>query len=219
MNTVFAALCWLGLAAWCPEALPEYPPAHVPAAEPPTESRPPAGTKPMRTARPAGKAPVAVSHFPSGCPVKPPGNHGEYYARAALRHPSLSDACDLAKQGDTECRFERGLECVDAVGGAGEVGVAQFRPATAAELGVDPAVPASAIDGQARYVAWCQGPWSRVGRTDSDIRGLGLVCYNWGRGAGFRGQRRDGWYSVCEALPHVPPITRHYVTRIEAPAC
>ena len=219
MNTVFAALCWLGIAAWCPEALPEYPPPHTPQAMTPRSVPSAARARPVSVPGPTAAMPAGVSHFPPDCPVTPPGGHGEHYVRAAIRHPSLSDACDLAKQGDTECRFARGLDCVDAVGGAGEVGVAQLKPETARELGVDPAVPAEAIDGQARYIAWCQGPWNPEGRSDSDIRGLGLVCYNWGRGNGFRGQRRDGWYSVCEALPHVPPITRHYIEKIEAPAC
>lgn len=57
---------------------------------------------------------------------------------------------------------------------AGALGIAQFMPATAAELGVDPLDPASAIDGAGRYLA---GLYRQLG----DWK-LALAAYNWGIG-------------------------------------
>lgn len=53
----------------------------------------------------------------------------------------------LAGMGHVESRFR-----LDAVSGAGAQGMMQFLPGTAAEMGVNPWDPASAIDGAARYI-------------------------------------------------------------------
>jgi soluble lytic murein transglycosylase-like protein len=53
----------------------------------------------------------------------------------------------LAGMGHVESRFR-----LDAVSSAGALGMMQFLPGTAAEMGVDPWDPASAVDGAARYV-------------------------------------------------------------------
>lgn len=58
---------------------------------------------------------------------------------------------------------------------AGAQGLMQFMPATAAELGVDPWDPASAIDGAARYL---RTSLDRFGSTE-----LAVASYNAGRGA------------------------------------
>lgn len=58
---------------------------------------------------------------------------------------------------------------------AGAQGLMQFMPATAAELGVDPWDPASAIDGAARYL---RASLDRFGSTE-----LAVASYNAGRGA------------------------------------
>jgi cell wall-associated NlpC family hydrolase len=62
-----------------------------------------------------------------------------------------------------------------AVSSAGAQGLMQFMPATAAEMGVDPWDPASAIDGAARYL---RTSLDRYQSTD-----LALASYNAGRGA------------------------------------
>ena len=57
---------------------------------------------------------------------------------------------------------------------AGAVGIAQFMPATAAELGVNPTDPMSAIDGAGRYLSqlYAQfGNWPEA-----------IAAYNWGSG-------------------------------------
>jgi soluble lytic murein transglycosylase-like protein len=78
---------------------------------------------------------------------------------------------------------------------AGAVGIAQFMPATAAGLGVDPLDPTDAIYGAARYLASLYrstGTW-----------GQALAAYNWGLG----NLRKYG-------LSRAPAETRDYYTTI-----
>jgi len=56
----------------------------------------------------------------------------------------------------------------------GALGIAQFMPATAADLGIDPLDPFQAIDGAGRYLASLYrmfGNWTQA-----------LAAYNWGAG-------------------------------------
>ncbi|MDH4365033.1 MAG: transglycosylase SLT domain-containing protein [Acidimicrobiia bacterium] len=78
---------------------------------------------------------------------------------------------------------------------AGAQGLMQFMPATAAEMGVDPWDPASAIDGAARYL---RTSLDRFGSTE-----LAVASYNAGRGAVAR-------------YGDVPPYreTRVYVNKV-----
>ena len=57
---------------------------------------------------------------------------------------------------------------------SGALGIAQFMPATAAGLGVNPLDPVSAINGAAQYLAQLT---NQFGSTQ-----LGLAAYNWGPG-------------------------------------
>lgn len=57
---------------------------------------------------------------------------------------------------------------------AGALGIAQFMPATAAELGINPLEPYQSIDAAARYLA-------RLYRSTGDWK-LALAAYNWGIG-------------------------------------
>lgn len=78
---------------------------------------------------------------------------------------------------------------------AGAIGIAQFMPATAADMGVDPLNPDSAIDGAARYLRLLYdgtGTWAGA-----------LAAYNWGIG----NVRRRG-------LDAAPSETREYVSAI-----
>jgi len=67
----------------------------------------------------------------------------------------------------------------DVISGAkrssvGALGIAQFMPATAADLGIDPLDPFQAIDGAGRYLASLYrmfGNWTQA-----------LAAYNWGAG-------------------------------------
>ncbi|GLY13953.1 NlpC/P60 family protein [Kineosporia rhizophila] len=79
---------------------------------------------------------------------------------------------------------------------AGALGLMQIMPGTARELGVDPMVPAQAVDGAARYLA---DQLRTFGRVD-----LALAAYNAGPGAV---RKYDG----------VPPYseTENYVRRVQ----
>ena len=118
---------------------------------------------------------------------------------AELRYQPLFEAAGerwnvdpalLAAVAKTESAFNP-----NAVSHVGAQGLMQFMPATAAEIGVDPSDPASAIDGAARYL-----------RTSLDQFGsaeLAIASYNAGRGAV---SRYDG----------IPPFreTQNYVTKV-----
>lgn len=105
----------------------------------------------------------------------------------------------LARQLDIESDHY----AVDVVAGhrtssAGAVGIAQFVPATAAELGVDPTNPFSAIDGAARYMRVLYekfGSWEAA-----------LAAYNWGQGNMSR-----------KGLGSAPIETREYIAAILGP--
>jgi soluble lytic murein transglycosylase-like protein len=68
-----------------------------------------------------------------------------------------------------------------AVSSAGAVGIAQFTVPTAAEYGVDPWQPRSAIDGAARVLAAYLDDYRA--RTDDDPYALALAAYNAGPAA------------------------------------
>ena len=161
------------------------------------------------------------SLFPVNCEVQPPPDYAALFVLASRRHPSLSGACDLAKQANKECPFERKEWCLTAVSGAGAVGPAQFMPITYEHLGIDPTDPAQAFLAQAKYMAWCQTafPVGPGGRTSEDIEGLALGCYNFGRGSMFRNQAKFGWMRLCGALPHLPHETTNYILIIFEPKC
>lgn len=80
---------------------------------------------------------------------------------------------------------------------AGAVGIAQFMPATAADLGVDPLDPFQSIDGAGRYLRQlynATGSWDRA-----------LAAYNWG----IDNVQRRG-------LGAAPLETRNYVAEVLA---
>ena len=80
---------------------------------------------------------------------------------------------------------------------AGALGIAQFMPATAAEIGVDPLNPTQAIDGAARYLRSLYGTFGNW--TEA------LAAYNWGIGNVTR-----------RGLDAAPRETRNYFTNILA---
>ncbi len=83
---------------------------------------------------------------------------------------------------------------------AGAVGIAQFEPATAASMGINPYDPTSALDGAARYMAQLQGQYG------GDYA-KALAAYNGGPGALQAAVRNcgAGWLSCMS------PQTQSYV--------
>lgn len=155
---------------------PDNGPAAAPAAS---------ATAPLASAgSPASAGTAATSHNPSAAELR----YQPLFEAAGERwnvDPAL-----LAAVAKTESAFNP-----NAVSHVGARGLMQFMPATAAEMGVDPSDPASAIDGAARYL-----------RTSLDQFGsaeLAIASYNAGRGAV---SRYDG----------IPPFreTQNYVTKV-----
>jgi soluble lytic murein transglycosylase-like protein len=96
--------------------------------------------------------------------------------------PAIRDAASksqippilLARLLYEESRFRSDIISGKLKSKRGAVGIAQFLPATAAELHVDPYNPNSSIDGAARYLRQLYdqfGTWA-----------LALTAYNWGEG-------------------------------------
>lgn len=85
-------------------------------------------------------------------------------------------------------------------GGVGEIGIAQFRPTTAKEVGIDPHNPRESIIGAAKYLRMISG-WMRG---NEHIPSL-LAAYNWGVGNVTR-----------KGLGRMPRSTRHYIANISA---
>lgn len=90
---------------------------------------------------------------------------------------------------------------------SGATGICQFEPATAADLGVDPTDPNSAIPGMAQYLAQLNGSLSARGYPQWSYA---LAAYDWGIGnverALANGTPPSAW----------PTETRDYVRRITA---
>ncbi len=94
--------------------------------------------------------------------------YADLFNDAGRRH-DVSPAL-LAAVAEVESGFDP-----TAISPVGAGGLMQFMPATAAEMGVDPFQPASAVDGAARYLA---RDLERFGRLD-----LAVAAYNAGPGA------------------------------------
>ncbi|SDQ20027.1 lytic transglycosylase domain-containing protein [Quadrisphaera sp. DSM 44207] len=84
----------------------------------------------------------------------------------------------------------------DAVSPAGAQGLMQIMPGTASELGVDPMVPAQAVDGAARLLARHLDSFGSVP--------LALAAYNAGPGAV---RRHDGVPPYAETQAYVRKVT------------
>jgi soluble lytic murein transglycosylase-like protein len=80
----------------------------------------------------------------------------------------------LAKLLHAESSYDPAIISGQRKSSAGAVGIAQFMPATAAELGVNPTDPMSAIDGAGKYLSQLYdqfGTWPEA-----------IAAYNWGSG-------------------------------------
>jgi cell wall-associated NlpC family hydrolase len=130
-------------------------------------------------------APVAAAASGGGLAGVP---YSDLFVSAGARHgvePAL-----LAAVAKTESNFDS-----SAVSSAGATGLMQFMPATARGLGVDPADPASAVDGAARYLRQLT---DQFGSTS-----LALAAYNAG----------PGTVSRSGGIPPYPE-TQSYVAKV-----
>lgn len=91
---------------------------------------------------------------------------------------------------------------------AGALGIAQFTPATAAYLGINPLNPLQAIDGAARYLA---NLYSRFGSWP-----LALAAYNWGGGNVRAWQAGRKTTVPRETLQYVAAISGEPLTSMRA---
>lgn len=96
-----------------------------------------------------------------------------------------------------ECRYREDIITGKVRSKVGALGIAQFMPATAAELGVNPLDPFAAIDASGKYLSRMFGLF---GAWD-----LALAAYNWGPG----NVRKKG-------LAKAPKETRNYYGSILA---
>lgn len=96
------------------------------------------------------------------------GAIAEAEARYGLPHNML------ARQLWQESRFRSDVIDGSTRGSSGEIGIAQFMPATAADYSVDPFDPFASIDAAARYD---RDLFDRFGSWDA-----ALAAYNWGPG-------------------------------------
>lgn len=119
--------------------------------------------------------------------------YAEHIQAAEQRHglpPSL-----LGRVLYQESRFRPDIINGSTKSRVGAVGIAQFMPATAADLGVDPLDPFQSIDGAARYL---RRLFDRFGNWPEAI-----AAYNWGQGNVAR-----------RGLENAPRETRDYLTQI-----
>ena len=143
-----------------------------------------------------------------GLPKLPPKDLMQVYYDSAREHPEGLNVCELMAQGWFESRFDP-----TAKSPAGAMGIAQFEPQTAEELGVDPFDPVEAIHAQAEYMQRLMHVWHRhEDRTDRVALALG--SYNWGIGNMLHNQLRHDWTSWQEAVENLPNETQNYVIRI-----
>lgn len=96
-----------------------------------------------------------------------------------------------------ECRYKESIITGRVRSPAGALGIAQFMPATAAEMGIDPLEPFAAIDASARYL---RSLYKMTGQWDK-----ALAAYNWGIGNVNR-----------KGLSRAPTETKNYFTQILA---
>jgi len=96
-----------------------------------------------------------------------------------------------------ECRYKESIITGRVRSPAGALGIAQFMPATAAEMGIDPLEPFAAIDASARYL---RSLYKQTGQWDK-----ALAAYNWGIGNVNR-----------KGMSRAPTETKNYFTQILA---
>ena len=126
---------------------------------------------------------------------RPPALYADAIAASEARNGLPSDM--LARLLYQESRYRADIIDGRTKSPVGALGIAQFMPATAAQMGINPMDPFQAIDGAGRYLASLYrqtGSWSQA-----------LAAYNWGIGNVNR-----------RGLDSAPTETRNYYTQILA---
>lgn len=124
---------------------------------------------------------------------RPPEKYAPAIAAAEQRHGIPRDM--LARLLYQESRYREDIITGRVKSPVGALGIAQFMPATAQEMGIDPLEPMQAIDGAGRYLARlyrASGTWAKA-----------LAAYNWGLG----NVQRKG-------MAKAPAETRNYYAQI-----
>lgn len=96
-----------------------------------------------------------------------------------------------------ECHWRADIISGAKRSAVGAMGIAQFMPDTAADMGIDPLDPAQAIDAAGRYLRQCYrmfGDWTRA-----------LAAYNWGMG---NVQRKGLGNAPAETVAYYTDILR-----------
>lgn len=126
---------------------------------------------------------------------KPPAKYSATITMAESQNGIPRDM--LARLLYQESRYREDIITGKTRSPVGALGIAQFMPATAREMGIDPLNPTQAINGAARYLARMYdmfGNWTEA-----------LAAYNWGPG----NVKRNG-------LTNAPKETRNYFVQILA---
>jgi soluble lytic murein transglycosylase-like protein len=139
-------------------------------------------------------------------PWVPPARAEPYLAAIADAEARYSIPHNLlARLLYEESRYREDIITGRTVSSAGALGIAQFMPGTAAELGIDPLDPFAAIPAAARYLRRLYdrfGDWRQA-----------LAAYNWGQGNHERKDLPDGIVG-----DDWPAATRNYVEAISRDA-
>lgn len=125
----------------------------------------------------------------------PPAQYAGLIADAERANGIPTDI--LARLLYQECRWRKDIITGATVSPVGAQGIAQFMPATAREMGINPLNPPEAINAAGVYLARLYakfGNWSEA-----------LAAYNWGQGNVVR-----------KGLDNAPTETRNYYTQILA---
>jgi len=134
-----------------------------------------------------GTAPSTAIAGNGGAGVPPGIPFAREFAAASSQHGVPGDL--LSAVGWVESRYD-----VNALSPDGAIGIMQIMPGTAGDLGVDPSIPADAIDGAARLL---RSHYDRFGSWD-----LSLAAYFSGAGA------------VANAGNQAPPRGAAYAQRV-----
>jgi soluble lytic murein transglycosylase-like protein len=161
----------------------------------------------------AGHSATSASQIKTSAPVVSSGAYASHQTTVQLSYAAANDYVSMARQaamnaGISSDAFVRQIQQEsgfnpNAGSPAGAVGIAQFMPATAASMGINPYNPAQALNGAASMMAGLAGQFG-------GNYAKALAAYNAGAGAVQSAVARGGgsW------LSYMPAETQNYVSII-----